>query len=1644
MQRTDGQRGRGFTVSHQKVALELAFSTKTVAQGYTELVIQPTDRNLRTIHLNSRQCRIQSVTCAGQSAEFSVVDHLSSATLSNPKDVHLYPELKRKIYAASSDGSGGELSILIPFDIVQETSEEATADFSPFSIRIYYALVDPSEALQVVLPTQEAPYRVPHLYTTPSCPDFSRYWVPCVDSLWERCTWELELVVPREIEGEDVVVVCSGELVEQIVHPHNPGKIIFYYSQAMTTSVQHIAFAAGPFTLYDIPLNKNHEDRHGQVLSFCLPGREEEMYASVGVIHQALDFFSREFGSYPFGSFKVAFIDDPVLDVYNASTLALCSSDLLYPTSVIDQAFETRHILSHCVAFQWIGINIIQKTWSDTWLIHGLSLYITGLFLRRLLGNNEYRFRLKKDCDRLCNWDISMPPLYISGKQDAPEDGHLAFINLKAPLVLHILDRRLCKAGASLGLGRVIPKVFLQAITGEMIGASLSTGSFLRTCRRVSGIELKKFADQWIFGSGCPRFYCNANFNKKKLIIEFNITQISPAYQFAQARPLEVAGCNPVQVFEGQMTVRIHEADGTPYEHVFDLNAPNKRFEVPFNTKYKRVRRNTKRFKSRQAAAQAAAEGDEGAAEDISLMDLGFGLGLWEEEEQREKWKVADWTEEDEAQMSSAPYEWIRLDADFEWIAEIVFDQRDYMWVSQLQRDRDVVAQVAAIQALASMPNAISSSMLARTALVSKYFFRIRIEAIHNLVGCALASLDYLGLFHLLMLFRTTFCHEVPREDRERYGELEVPCIPKANEFSNYADYFIRRALIQAISRVRNDRGRTLPQVKTFLINLLRYNDNSTNKFVDDFYLAGLISCLSNSFVPRDSRWGQYVPANEDPDALDDTSLLQVARQEVERFQELDKLVPSYHNVVTMSCLDFQACMMLVNLIPVDLAMLHAYTRQGNFVPIRIVALDYLLLLKGLEHKVLTRYYFALLRSDESRTVKRALARSMCESFAISIVLAENRESAGKVDENGEYTTNLIEDMLKVVRREVGRSMSIREAFLDALLHARIDQGERWALIKLGELLFKPSEEREVPFQTKMSLRVRMPTVNETFANTIEPADPATPSTKIKLIRSDTTPRVAFDESAAKKKKHKTVAPGQASGMSLSDLTACRNCLKKMEDSKHSHLFRKPVDPVRDRAADYFNLISTPMDLSSISNKLNEGLYKDRFEFRDDFNLLISNAKTYTPDEKAYVHIEAVLLEKEFNMLWNRITKTLEQAAARTAHVAMTSNEEEVTEQPRIVEDSDDPEVEAAAAAAAVVVVQQEPMAPPPVPPTKSLGGIKIKFKAKPVTSAPISSSPQSVNPPIVNRSSQAPQAKQNPPILAERKAVASSHSPSPAPSPRQGSSPAPTRKPSQQLNGGAGAASDVMPIHPKRCRAILQLLKRQPEAYIFLQPVNPIADGVPTYLHEIKHPMDLGTMEQKLNSGSYRTMSQFHDDAVLIFDNCRQFNPVGTIPVTYADSLERVFFEEWKTAIVPKLEYVEIRSLQSLLNKLKLVPESYLFLQAVDPIALGIPHYFDVVRKQDARDLSLLEVKLKRGDYVSFRTFDADVRLMLDNCYRFNAGDEAIVEVAKAFERSYEKYWNEIKSKFAGANFHSNGKAATKRKAETNGSASASRKKKH
>jgi transcription initiation factor TFIID subunit 2 len=119
----------------------------------------------------------------------------------------------------------------------------------------------------------------------------------------------------------------------------------------------------------------------------------------------------------------------------------------------------------------------------------------------------------------------------------------------------------------------------------------------------------------------------------------------------------------------------------------------------------------------------------------------------------------------------------------------------------------------------------------------------------------------------------------------------------------------------------------------------------------------------------------------------------------------------------------------------------------------------------------------------------------------------------------------------------------------------------------------------------------------------------------------------------------------QSGGMSLNDLRASRNALKKLQSNKHCRIFLQPVDPIRDHAPkyvstppclnfihlrySYFDIIKDPMDLCTMGAKLEDGMYKDRFAFQEDFRLMISNAKRYNVPG-SFAHNEAIALETFF------------------------------------------------------------------------------------------------------------------------------------------------------------------------------------------------------------------------------------------------------------------------------------------------------------------------------------------------------------------------------------------------------------------------------
>ena len=116
-----------------------------------------------------------------------------------------------------------------------------------------------------------------------------------------------------------------------------------------------------------------------------------------------------------------------------------------------------------------------------------------------------------------------------------------------------------------------------------------------------------------------------------------------------------------------------------------------------------------------------------------------------------------------------------------------------------------------------SKPHPLLSTIFTRTLMDRRYFHGIRTAAALALRVHARQELDWIGLYHLEKAFQELFC----------FPDSQMP---RPNDFSERATYYLQCAIPQAIAKVR-DNGNISPiRARRFLMEKLRFNDNSNNE----------------------------------------------------------------------------------------------------------------------------------------------------------------------------------------------------------------------------------------------------------------------------------------------------------------------------------------------------------------------------------------------------------------------------------------------------------------------------------------------------------------------------------------------------------------------------------------------------------------------------------------------------------------------------------------------------------------------------------------------------------------------------------------------------------------------------------------------
>ena len=912
--------------------------------------------------------------------------------------------------------------------------------------------------------------RFPHMYTRHSIqPGTAACIFPCMDDHGSRCDWKLSIKYPRtlgdalqqplatqsqaspvdreillaeEDKLRELSVVCSGFLMEETTDPDDDRKKIMTFEPEKKVSVQKLGFAIGPFEHIDISSeNRTEEDELKlgmsalKVNAYCLPHRADWVRNSTAPLIMAADFLTYTFARYPFGNFKLCFLDDMVEDTMPLQSLAFVSNRLLFPEDVMDTEVEVTRKIVYTLAYQWVGINMIPNTRNDLWLSIGLAHYMTDLFMKKLCGNNEYRFRTKTMSDQLAKIDVERPSLWDLGPLLHLGDFELDFMSLKAAVVVFILDKRLMKASGGHGLTRILQKLLTKVqIEGSDRATILDTEKFKITCEKAARYRLESFWNQWILGSGCPHFDVKAKFNKKRLCVELTLNQVQlnsakqvelrkdDFLRVVKERQADLPEIEAQALFTGPMTVRIHEADGTPYEHILEIREDAARltkFEIPYNTKYKRLKR-TRRMKEKHTSG-ANADNPAENADDALLYCLGDVL---QTPDDLQNWELIEWDPETERKMDQESYEWIRVDADFEWASDMKRTLEPYMYVSQLQQDRDVVAQQDAMLYLTQGPlHPIASGFLVRTLIDRRYFHGIRTMAAAALPRQSnIKDIPLLGLRQLMKAFREQFCFD---------GQTNQP-LP--NDFSDKRQYKVRCAIIQAIAVVRDHTNRCPLEARRFILDQLLYNNNEGNPHSDHFYISMLVETLATSMVP--SKQDDWLTRQSKVPSEEERRFLEEALEQIERVLRRDEWTNSYQNIWTVSGLDAKQKLMKAEVIPKSYADFGQYLLDGTRDVIRVKCFEALIDLGGMMDSTTFTFLLYVLATDKSPWIRSKLIKAMASGLA-AIAFGEHQKAVKNeptLEDAEADPLELVQDTAQEI--EARKEKFARRENLDAALKA--------------------------------------------------------------------------------------------------------------------------------------------------------------------------------------------------------------------------------------------------------------------------------------------------------------------------------------------------------------------------------------------------------------------------------------------------------------------------------------------------------------------------------------------------------------------------------------------------------------------------------
>jgi len=300
----------------------------------------------------------------------------------------------------------------------------------------------------------------------------ARSWWPCKDFNIDKAdSVDLRVTVP-----EPYVVASNGTLMsEETV----AGRTTFHWRSRYPIATYLVSVTAYPYARF-VDTYTALDGTTMPIENYVVPAYEQDARAGYGQVPDMITAFREGFGEYPFLQEKYGHAH---FNWGGGMEHQTCSSMLYW--------FHGENIIAHELAHQWWGDLVTCADFHHIWLNEGFATWSEAYWHEQHDGMAAYRAELEG------NKYFGDGTIYV----EDPDDFSSIFdINLsynKASWVVHMLRGVLGDDDFFAGLHLYRERfAYGSAVTEDLQGV----------LEEVSGRDLAAFFQQWIYGSGYPRY----------------------------------------------------------------------------------------------------------------------------------------------------------------------------------------------------------------------------------------------------------------------------------------------------------------------------------------------------------------------------------------------------------------------------------------------------------------------------------------------------------------------------------------------------------------------------------------------------------------------------------------------------------------------------------------------------------------------------------------------------------------------------------------------------------------------------------------------------------------------------------------------------------------------------------------------------------------------------------------------------------------------------------------------------------------------------------------------------------------------------------------------------------------------------------